>query len=141
MLKSILVDGTDVIDTGLEVKPGQEVSNMEIVLTNQITEVAGAVQKRQGDSRNRLRGSHRPHRHSVLGLAVAARPRRPTGSDGPVRDQGTPSMDSYVAVALDYLEPGEETNPEFLERMKALGSSLRLAEGEKKPLTLKISAQ
>ncbi len=46
-----------------------------------------------------------------------------------------------MAVALDYLEPGEETNPEFLERMKALGSSLRLAEGEKKPLTLKISAQ
>lgn len=48
---------------------------------------------------------------------------------------------SYAAVALEYLEPGEETNPEFLERIKTLGTTLRLTEGETTALTLKLSAQ
>lgn len=47
----------------------------------------------------------------------------------------------YLAVALEYVESGEETNPEFLERVKALATSVRLTEGEKKPITLKLSAQ
>ncbi len=91
MLKSILVDGTDVIDSGLEVKPGQEVSNMEIVLTNQITEVAGAVQNAKGTAETDFAVLIVPTDTQYLGLAVAARPRCPTGSDRPVRDQGTPS--------------------------------------------------
>ena len=48
---------------------------------------------------------------------------------------------SYVAAALEYLEPGEETNPEFLERLKPLGTSLRLDEAEKKALVLRLSTQ
>jgi hypothetical protein len=48
---------------------------------------------------------------------------------------------SYLAVALEYAEAGEETNPEFLERLKPLGTTFRLADGEKKALTLKLSAQ
>ena len=48
---------------------------------------------------------------------------------------------SYLAVALEYLEPGQESDPEFLERLKGLGTSVRVGEGEKKTVTLKISGQ
>jgi hypothetical protein len=48
---------------------------------------------------------------------------------------------SYTAVALDYLESGQESDPEFLERLKSLGTTLRLGDDEKKALTLKISSQ
>ena len=140
VLKSILLDGTDVIDSGLEVKPGQEVSNMEIVLTNQITEVAGAVQNARGAAETDFAVLILPTDTQYWGWQSRhVRVARPDQT-GRFVIKGLPPG-SYVAVALDYLEPGEETNPEFLERMKALGSSLRLAEGEKKPLTLKISAQ
>ncbi len=47
----------------------------------------------------------------------------------------------YLAVALEYVESGEETNPEFLERVKTLATPVRLTQGEKKPITLKLSAQ
>jgi hypothetical protein len=48
---------------------------------------------------------------------------------------------SYLAIALEYIEPGEETNPEFLERLRNLATTVRVADGEKKALTLKLVAQ
>jgi hypothetical protein len=48
---------------------------------------------------------------------------------------------SYLAVALDYLEPGEETNPEFLERLKPAGTSVKVGDGEKTTVTLKLVNQ
>ena len=139
-LKSVLVDGTDVIDSGLEVKPGQEVSNMEVVLTNQVTEVSGAVQNAKGTAETDFAVLVFPADTQYwTWQSRHVRVARPDQT-GRFVIKGLPPG-SYIAVALDYLEPGEETNPEFLERMKALGSSLRLAEGEKKPLTLKISTQ
>jgi hypothetical protein len=59
---------------------------------------------------------------------------------GRFKVEGLPPA-SYVAVALEYLEPGQESNPEFLERLQNLGTSVRLTEGEKKSVTLKLSTQ
>jgi hypothetical protein len=47
-LKSVTVDGTDVIDTGLEVKAGEEVANVEVVLTKRTTELSGTVHHAKG---------------------------------------------------------------------------------------------
>jgi hypothetical protein len=43
----------------------------------------------------------------------------------------------YVAVAVDDLEPGEETNPEMLERLRDIGMPFALEEGEAMTLELK----
>jgi hypothetical protein len=48
---------------------------------------------------------------------------------------------SYLAAALDYMEPGEETNPEFLEKLKSSATAVTIAESEKKTLTLKLMRQ
>lgn len=139
-LKSIIVDGTDVIDSGLEVKPGQEISNIEVLLTNQITEVSGSVQNSKGVAETDFAVLVFPTDTQYWGWQSRhVRVARPDQT-GRFLITGLPAG-SYLAVALEYLEPGEETNPEFLERIKALGTSVRLNEGEKKPITLKISAQ
>ena len=139
-VKSILVDGTDIVDSGLEGKQGQEISNVEVVLTNQVTEVSGSVQNAKGVAETDF---------AVLVFATDTqlwgwqsrhvRVARPDQT-GRFVISGLPAG-SYLAVALEYLEPGEETNPEFLERVKTIATTLRLNEGEKKPITLKISAQ
>lgn len=53
------------------------------------------------------------------------------------------SVPSLLVDGTDVVDSGAggRDEPEFLERIKPLGTSLRLNEGEKKPITLKISAQ
>ena len=47
---------------------------------------------------------------------------------------------NYYAVALDYVEPGEATDPEFLDRVKDRAVSFSLNDGETKTIDLKISS-
>ena len=46
---------------------------------------------------------------------------------------------SYLCVALEYLEPGQETDPEFLRSIAPLATAIKLAESEKKALTLRLT--
>jgi len=49
--------------------------------------------------------------------------------------------DDYFVVALDYVENGEESDPEQLDKWKSLATRITLAEGENKSLNLKLSSQ
>jgi EAL domain-containing protein (putative c-di-GMP-specific phosphodiesterase class I) len=44
-----------------------------------------------------------------------------------------------MAVALEFLEPGEETNPETLEQLERLGTPLTLDDGGTAMVSLKVS--
>ena len=59
--------------------------------------------------------------------------------DGRFKVRGLPPG-RYVAVALDYIEPGEETNPETLEQLRSRGTSITVREGEMRALDLKVAA-
>ena len=128
------------IDTGLEVAPGAEVADVEVLLTKRTTEVSGTVQDAKGAAVSD---------YAVVVFATdsqlwgyTSRYVRVGRADqtGRFMIAGLPAG-SYTAVALDYLESGQESDPEFLERLKSLGTALRLGEDEKKALTLKISSQ
>jgi hypothetical protein len=45
-----------------------------------------------------------------------------------------------VAVAVDYLEPGEETNPETLAELQRLGVGFTLDAGESKSLDVTLTS-
>jgi hypothetical protein len=47
---------------------------------------------------------------------------------------------NYLALAVDHLEEGQDRDPEFLQQMRSSGMGLALADGERKPLALKIVA-
>jgi hypothetical protein len=40
---------------------------------------------------------------------------------------------AYQVVALEYLEPGEEQDPDTLDRLRGLGTSVTVKEGRRKP--------
>jgi hypothetical protein len=44
-------------------------------------------------------------------------------------------------VALDYVETGEESDPEQLEKWKGLATRVALSEGETKSLNLRLASQ
>jgi len=47
--------------------------------------------------------------------------------------------DEYYLIALDYLELGEEGDPEQLEKWKGNATRITMADGEQKSLTLKLN--
>jgi hypothetical protein len=139
-LKSVTQDGTDVTDTGIDFSQGQKISNVEIVLTQRAGTLSGTVQ----DAREKpvtdfvvVAFSADSSRWGYLTRYVrSARPNQ----DGRFSVTGLPA-DEYFVVALDYVESGEETDPEQLEKWKSLATRVTVADGESKPLTLKLVSQ
>ena len=48
---------------------------------------------------------------------------------------------TYLAVALDYLEDGQGSDPEFLQQMRPYATPIQLGDGEQKNVTLQVVAE
>jgi hypothetical protein len=57
---------------------------------------------------------------------------------GQFRITALPADQHYLAVALDYLEDGEGTDPQFLEQIRSRATPFALDDGGSKALDLKI---
>jgi len=140
LVKAIRYRGADIIDTGLEVRPNEDVTGIEIELTDRISNVSGVVTNGRGDvvkdywtvvfARDRDKWTP-PSRYirAVRG-----------DQDGRFKMTGLPAGD-YLALALETLEPGESNDPEVLDRMlRSRPVSFSIGEGETKALELKLSS-
>jgi hypothetical protein len=139
-LKSVTSQGSDITDTGIDFSQGQKLTDVDVVLSSQVTTVNGTVQ----DSRAKpitdyvvVAFSQDSSKWGYLTRFVrTARPNQ----EGRFSLTGLPPDDYYV-VALDYVETGEESDPEQLEKWKSLATRVTLADGETKPLALKLASQ
>jgi hypothetical protein len=66
--------------------------------------------------------------------------RRPRNTDqsGNFKLAGLPPED-YLVAALEFLEPGDERDPDLLERLRPAATAVSITEGASKTLTLKLS--
>jgi carboxypeptidase family protein len=138
-LKAVRQHGTDVTDTGIEFRPNEDVGDIEVELTNKPTEVSGVVTNSRSEpvkdytvvvfARDRERWGY------MSRYFQSSRP----DQDGRYKVKALPAGE-YFAVAVDYVEPGEANDPEFLDRVKTRAVSFSLNDGETKTLDLKISA-
>jgi hypothetical protein len=139
-LKAITVNGQDVTDTIIEIPPGQDLSGVEIHATTVAGEISGTVQSAKGTRITDYVVVFFPPEADRWGwqsrFVRVARP----DQTGNFKMSGLPEG-SYFAVAVEYLESGEESNPEFLEKLKPLATHVTVGEGEKKTVTLKLAAQ
>jgi hypothetical protein len=137
-VKSITVDGEDVTDTGIEFN-GEDVEGIDIVLTQKLTEVAGAVTDGRGsnvaDAVVVVFADDREKWTPTTRFIMTARP----DQEGRYKVRGLPPG-RYLAAAIDYLEPGEERDPELLDRLRPRATRVTLGEGEMKQLDMKVSA-
>jgi len=134
-LKAIRANGRDITDTALEFR-GSESVNVQVVLTDRISEVSGTV-KANGQPVTAASVVLFPD--DPAQWAFPSRRVRMVRADqtGVFRARSLPPG-GYLAFAVDYLEQGEFQDPAFLERMKGRATAFSLSDGENKNLDLTI---
>jgi hypothetical protein len=136
-VKAVRLDGVDVTDAGINFKPNENLSGLEIELTTQLSSVSGMVT----DAR-----SNAAKDYSVV---IFPRDRERWGPGSRYLNLGRPDQDGrykalnlppgdYYAIALDYVEQGANTDPEFLERIKERATEFSITDGETKNLDLRL---
>lgn len=138
-LKAVRLNGADLTDTGIDFASRADFSGIEVELTNRPQEVSGVVANARGvpvkdysvilfsQDREKWTG---PSRHMAIG--------RPD-QDGRFIVRSLPPG-RYYAVALDYVDPDESSDPEFLERIFPMATTLSLGDGETKTPDLKLNS-
>lgn len=136
IVKSVTANGLDVSDAAMEFRPGDRVT-VRVELTDRVTQVSGSVRPNRD-----VRGgtvvvfADEPARWTGLSRFVkTAR----VGEDGRFSISGLPPHQRYIAIAIDYVEQGEATNPEFLLRAKGVANtSFALSAGGQQVLDLPL---
>jgi hypothetical protein len=137
-VRSLRVNNIDFIDDGIDVKPNDRITGVEIELTNKVTTIAGVVTDDRGAPAK-----------NCWTLVFSADTKRwtPTSryrrtlrsdQDGRFRMTNLPPSDYYI-VALETTDPPPTSDPDFLERIRAKSTSFSLREGETKTFDLKLN--
>lgn len=139
IVNSVTANGLDVSDAAIEFQPADRVT-VRVELTDRVTQVSGSV---------------RPMR-DIKGGTVVVFPDEPSkwtstsryvkttgvGGDGRFSIRGLPPHSRYLALAVDFIEPGEAQNPEFLQRAKAAATgSFGLTDGGQQVLDLPLTVR
>lgn len=137
-LKSVSLDGADVTDTGIDFRSDQQVDGLEITLTNHPNELSGLVTDAKGAASKDytlILFARDPERWKPGSRSIGTS--RPD-QDGRYKMRGMPAGD-YYAIAVDYVEPGQWTDPDYLNRIQAGATAVTIGEGETKTLDLKLT--
>jgi hypothetical protein len=138
-IRTVRVNGVDVTDAGLEFKPNEDIGGLEVELTNKLTMISGLVSNNRGEpAKDYTAIVFAQDREKWTGNSRYQGIGRPD-QDGRFKIAGLPPGDYYI-VAVDYVEPGRASDPDFLELIRSRATSLSLNEGETKTVDLRISA-
>ena len=136
VVKSVSANGVEVADVPIDFR-GTEQVTVRVVLTRRIALLTGSVRS----ARLPLRGS------SVMVFPDDDSKWTPTsryvktariGDDGAFSIRALPPHTHYLAIALEYLESGEQFDAEFLRRMKPQATAFALAEGQSATIALEL---
>ena len=138
-LKAVLYDGNDVTDSGIDFAPGRVVDGIQIVFTQKTTDLSGLVT----DDRNRpvLDATvvvFPVNRDRWLYQSRYVRTARPD-TTGRYSFKGLPPADDYLIIAVQNLEQGQGSDPDFLAKAREEAKSFSLAEGETKSVDVRLS--
>jgi hypothetical protein len=137
-IRSVRVNNIDVTNDGIEVKPGENVTGVELELTNRLATISGLVKNARGETSKE---------YTVVLFTLDNTSRRPTtrylrlarpDQEGRFKISGVLPAD-YSIAAIAMLEMSHAYDPEFLERIQPTASRVTIREGETKVVDLKLT--
>lgn len=134
--KQLLADGTDV--TGMPLDASRDVDGLQLVLTKQVVELTGSVRDARGraaaDATVLIFADDPDKRWNGTPYLRTAR----AGGDGRFTLRGVPAG-RYRAVAVDFLENGDETNPDLPAQLDSASVPVTLSNGVTTTLDLRLA--
>lgn len=137
-LKAVMLNGVDVTDSALEFRGSTENSGLQVILTDKVSDVNGKVTTTRGEVTRDYTVVVFPDDPTKWAFPSRFVKTGRADQQGQFRIRALPPDDRYLAVAVDYLEDGEGTDPQFLEQIKDRATRFALGDGESKSLDLKI---
>ena len=139
-IRAVRLNGVDVLDSGIEFKPNQDVRGLEVEVTNRVSALTGLVATGRGEVSRDYTAIAFPQdserwKDTNSRFIRTGRP----DQDGRFKISGLPAGD-YFLIAVDRIEPGESTDPDFLERVRTKATRFSLIEGETKSIDLKLNS-
>jgi hypothetical protein len=136
-LKSISVGGRDVTDTPVEVKSGQRIAGVVIVMTDRLSSISGTITDSSGTLLTELTvlafpsdsTLWRPQSRHIM----TARP----DQNGTYQIRGLPPGEYYLTT-IDPVEQGEWFEPAFLDQHRATARRLTLGDGDVKTQDFRV---
>jgi protocatechuate 3,4-dioxygenase beta subunit len=137
MLKHVLHEGRDITDETVELRSGQELQNVQVVVTNKTTRLSGQITDAEarpvGDATVVVFASDARKWFEHSRTVRATRP----DQQGQWEMKGLPGGD-YLAIALEYAEDGAWYDPDYLESLRRDAREVRLDEGGAQAVALKV---
>jgi hypothetical protein len=137
-VKSVRLENEEVIDSGVEMTAGRDLSGVEIIVTNRVQTVTGVVTNDRGEVAG----------EATVMIFPQGREQRPNSRfNATVRlDQNgrystrTLPPGEYFAVAVDYVDPNRRMEPGLLEELSRSAIQFSIAEGQTRTVDLKVSS-
>jgi protocatechuate 3,4-dioxygenase beta subunit len=138
MLKAVILNGDDITDKPVELKGNEEVTALQILVTDRVSEVNGKVITDRGEPTRDYTVVIFPENSDKWGYPSRYIRSGRADQDGMFKIRALPPDEQYLAVAVDYIEEGEGGDPDFLQQMKDRATRLSIGDGEIKALDLKL---
>ena len=127
-VRAVRINGTDVTDAGIEFKPNEDVSGIEVEITNKLTTITGLVTNARGETLKEYTTivfAQDKEKWKMMGRYLSmGRP----DQDGRFKVSGLAASDYYI-IALDNARSSQLTDPEFLESVRPEGEHVRASRG------------
>ena len=140
ILTSVYLDGRDVIDTPLDFGGVRRVDGVQLVFTDQVSELSGVVHDGQGAALTEFTVIAFPVNEQLWQpqsrYIKASRP----DQNAHYRIEGLPAGE-YLLAAVEVVQQGEWFDPRFLARLRPGAASLSIDAGESQELNLTLSPQ
>jgi hypothetical protein len=142
-MKSITLDGRDIANDGITLSSGAAVKGIDVVLTNRLQTISGAVTNERGEI---VTGAtvfvfpQNPDRWFPGPMALASSATTRPDQNGRYSIKTLLPPGDYYAVAVEYLDPNRRSGDRtYLEELSRQAIRFSIREEESKALDLKIS--
>jgi hypothetical protein len=138
-IRSVRHRSVDVTDSGMEFRPNEDVTDVEVELTNKVTDVSGLVTNTKGETIKDYSVVVFPQdRDKWTPNSRYMKTARPD-QDGRFKVTGLPPGE-YRVIAVDYLDQNEWSTPEYLDGLRSKATAFSVNEGESKSVDLRITS-
>ncbi len=137
-VKGVMADGKDTLDFPLEVKPGENIANVNVEFTDKFTDLKGTLQSPTGQPTADFTVIVFPTDQRLwVPLGRRIRSARPS-TDGKFAFSGLPPGDYRIAAVTD-VEPGAWNDPALLQQLLSASLAVRLVEGQPVVQDIRVS--